>query len=203
VNVVGPGNQANAAIGRAFRMFITNLGGGQPGVNIMAVIGSNSNYSMAYAENEEESPWPSFAESQGFKKKDSTLTLFSGGWAHSGNFSEGTTLADAAQDMARYQIVGGALLIISPKRAEDLHRQGMTREAVMQELWEKSTRPARELRRAGFRDPNDVRGKPDEAPIPVFQRGTIDVVVAGGDGAPMMQAWSFYRPRTISVDKWR
>ncbi len=203
VNAVGPGNHANATIGRAFRMFIINLGGGQPGLNIMAVIGNNANYSMAFAENEEESPWPSFAEGKGFKKTDSTLTLFSGGWAHSGNFSEGTTLADAALDMARYQIPSGALLIISPKRAEDLHRQGLTREAVKETLWRESTKTVRELRRTGFRDNADLAGKADTDRLPVYAKGSIEVVVAGGDGAPMMQAWSFYRPQTISVDKWR
>ena len=38
-------------MGRALRLFITNLGGGAPGVNIMAVIGANANYSFMFAEN--------------------------------------------------------------------------------------------------------------------------------------------------------
>lgn len=203
VNAVGPGNHANAVIGRAFRLFIINLGGGEPGLNIMAVIGNNANYSLAFAENEAESPWPSFAESRGFKKAESTLTLFSGGWAHSGNFSEGTTLADAAKDMARYQIPSGALLIISPKRAEALARQGYDRARVRDELWREAARPVGETRRVGFRDQADLAGRADTDFVPLFPKDSIEVVVAGGDGAPMMQAWSFYRPQTISIDKWR
>lgn len=40
-------------------------------------------------------------------------------------------------------------------------------------------------------------------PVPVYQPETIHVVVAGGDAAPMMQAWHMYRPQTVSIDKWR
>jgi hypothetical protein len=32
---------------------------------------------------------------------------------------------------------------------------------------------------------------------------TIDVIVAGGDATPMMQAWHMYRPQTVSIDEWR
>ena len=202
VNVLGPGNAANASIGRALRMFITNLGGGQPGLNIMAVVGQNANYSFALAENEEESPWTSLAESKGFGKNESTLTLFSGGWAHSGNFSEGMGLTDVGQDMARYQIRGGALLIVSPKRAEMLKREGLDRKGVMEAVWKAAARPLSDLPQR-MRESSEFRGKPENTLVPMFPENSIEVVVAGGDGAPMMQAWSFYRPVTVSIDKWR
>lgn len=187
VNAVGPGNQANAAMGRALRLFITNLGGGAPGVNIMAVIGANANYSFLFAENEADSPWEPLSVTHGFRKEDSTLTFYSGGWAHSGNYGLGTELADVPPDLARYQLPSGAVVIISPPRAEALARQGMSKEDVRKFLQENATRPARG----------------SGAPAPVFQPGTIDVVVAGGDAAPMMQAWHMYRPQTVSIDKWR
>ena len=187
VNAVGPGNQANAAMGRALRLFITNLGGGAPGVNIMAVIGANANYSFMFAENEEQSPWEPLSVTQGFRKGENTLTLFSGGWAHSGNYGLGTELADVPPDLARYQLPSGAVLIISPQRAEALSRQGMNKEAVRSFLQQNATKPARG----------------SDTPVQVFKPGTIDVVVAGGDAAPMMQAWHMYRPQTVSLDKWR
>jgi hypothetical protein len=187
VNAVGPGNQANAAMGRALRLFITNLGGGAPGVNIMAVIGANSNYSFMFAENEAQSPWEPLSVTQGFRKEDSTLTFYSGGWAHSGNYGLGTELADVPPDLARYQLPSGAVLIISPQRAEALARQGMSKQDVRKYLQETATRP----------------GRGSNAPVQVFQPGTIDVIVAGGDAAPMMQAWHMYRPQTVSIDKWR
>jgi hypothetical protein len=187
VNAVGPGNQANAAMGRALRLFITNLGGGAPGVNIMAVIGANANYSFMFAENEADSPWEPLSVTHGFRKEDSTLTFYSGGWAHSGNYGLGTELADVPPDLARYQLPSGAVVIISPPRAEALSRQGMSKEDVRKYLQQNATRPARGTGVAA----------------PVFQPGTIDVIVAGGDAAPMMQAWHMYRPQTVSIDKWR
>ena len=199
VNAVGPGNQANAAMGRALRLFITNLGGGAPGVNIMAVIGANSNYSFMFAENEEHSPWEPLSVTRGFKREDSTLTFYSGGWAHSGNYGLGTELADVPGDLARYQLPSGAVLIISPQRAEALAREGMSKEDVRRFLQENTTRPARPARGGQGQAPDGAAG----GPVPVYQPGTIDVVVAGGDAAPMMQAWHMYRPQTVSIDRWR
>lgn len=197
VNAVGPGNQANAAMGRALRLFITNLGGGVPDVNIMAVIGANANYSFLFAENEEQSPWEPLSVSRGFRKDESTLTFFSGGWAHSGNYGLGTELADVPPDLARYQLPSGATLIISPTRAQALSRQGMSKEDVRTFLQQNATRPAREVRGA------QAPGGNADAPVQVFRPDTIDVVVAGGDAAPMMQAWHMYRPQTVSIDRWR
>jgi hypothetical protein len=37
----------------------------------------------------------------------------------------------------------------------------------------------------------------------LLKPGTIDVIVAGGDATPVMQAWHMYRPQTVSIDKWR
>jgi hypothetical protein len=39
--------------------------------------------------------------------------------------------------------------------------------------------------------------------VPVYPRGSLEIVVAGGDASPMMQAWHMYRPVTASIDKWR
>ncbi len=79
VNALGPGNQANATIGRALRLFLTNLGGLNPGTNLMACLGNPSNYSFAFSENEEASPWEPFHVSRGFKKEESVVTIFTGG----------------------------------------------------------------------------------------------------------------------------
>jgi len=203
VNAVGPGNQANAAMGRALRLFITNLGGGEAGVNIMAVIGANANYSFMFAENEDESPWEPLSVTHGFRNGENTLTFYSGGWAHSGNYGLGTELADVPPDLARYQLPSGAVLIISPQRAAALARDGMSKDDVRRFLEENATRPAREARAPDRPANAGVAGGATGAPVQVYRAGTIDVIVAGGDAAPMMQAWHMYRPHTVSIDKWR
>jgi hypothetical protein len=197
---ISPGNRANATMGRALRLFIINLGGGEPGVNLMAVIGNVSSYSFMFAENEAESPWEPLSVSQGFKKGENTLTFFTGGWAHSGNYGPGyvgTGLDEVAQDIAHYQMNVGATIIVSPKRAEDLQRKGMSKTDVEAYLQTHATRPARKGR-AG-----SSSGQVETGAVPVFREGTVKVVVAGGDASAMIQAWSMYRPQTVSIDKWR
>ncbi|MXO72967.1 UGSC family (seleno)protein [Alteraurantiacibacter buctensis] len=203
-NAVGPGNRANACMGRALRLFITNLGDGHFGTNLMAVIGSNSNYSFMFAENEERSPWPSLAEDAGFGPDESVLTLFTGGWAHAGNYGLGTGIADVPPDLARFQIVGGAALIVSPARAEALQAEGMSKSDLQAYLEQNACRPLGDLRLEGrFQDISAYAGQPEDTCVPRFAPGTIKVIVAGNDASPMMQAWSMYRPQSVSIDRWR
>lgn len=203
-NAVGPGNHANAVMGRALRLFITNLGGGKPGENIMAVVGNNANYSFMFAENEAQSPWQPFSVTKGFKKDDSTLTLFTGGWTHFGNYGLGIPFDKIFKDLARFEYKTGATIIISPQRAEDLQRQGMSKADVIDHIWKNTVGELGDVRRERlFRETEAMKDLPDSAVVPVFPKGSIEVLVAGGDASPMMQAWHMYRPETVLVDKWR
>ena len=204
-SVLGPGNYANAAMGRALRLFITNLGGGVSGINMMSVVGNISTWPFMFAEFEEQSPWESLSVSQGFKKEDNTLTMFTGGWAHAGNYGHVRfTLKHVAEDIAEFELPSGAAIIISPKRAEILKAQGYTKQGVADYLVEHATKPLGELRTSHyFRDTQDTAGKPDSVEHRVFRPNTVHVIVAGGDASPMMQAWHMYRPITVSIDKWR
>jgi hypothetical protein len=209
VGAISPGNQANASMGRALRLFIINLGGGTPGVNLMAVIGNVSCYSFMFAENEEESPWEPLSVSLGFKKGENTLAFFMGGWAHSGNYGPGyageSALEAVAQDIARYQLNSGATVIISPKSAQDFHRRGMSKAEVEAYLQKHAVRAPREGRDRGDQGakPGGTGGQSQTKPSTVFQEDTVKVVVAGGNASSMMQAWSMYRPQIVSIDKWR
>ena len=49
-NCLGPGNRANACIGRALRLALTNIGGAHPGVGDMATMGQPGKYGFAFAE---------------------------------------------------------------------------------------------------------------------------------------------------------
>lgn len=204
-NAVGPGNRSNACMGRALRLFINNLGEGHFGTNLMAVIGSNSNYAFMFAENEEQSPWSTLAQDAGFKKEENVLTLFSGGWAHSGNYGLGTGIEDVPPDLARFQIPGGAVLIVAPARAQALKEAGMSKRDLEDYLQANACRPLSDLRKEGrFQAlPEGSEKLPADSCIPRFQKGTIKVIVAGNDASPMMQGWSMYRPQTVSIDRWR
>ncbi len=56
---LGPGNIANATIGRAIRLCLINIAGAVPGVGDHATMGSPAKYSYTFAESESESPWES------------------------------------------------------------------------------------------------------------------------------------------------
>ncbi|MBN1191667.1 MAG: hypothetical protein JXA46_18080 [Dehalococcoidales bacterium] len=73
---LGPGNIANATIGRALALIIKNIGGARPGIEDMGTQGNPGKYTMVNAENEEESPWEPLHVEQGFNKEDSAITLF-------------------------------------------------------------------------------------------------------------------------------
>jgi hypothetical protein len=65
IYALGPGNQANATIGRALRLSVHSLGGGRVGENIMGTQGNVSSYSFCFPENEERSPWEPYHVTQG------------------------------------------------------------------------------------------------------------------------------------------
>ena len=48
-NCLGPGNRANACIGRALRLVLTNIGGARPLIGDMATMGQPAKYGMAFA----------------------------------------------------------------------------------------------------------------------------------------------------------
>ena len=69
----GPGNRANATIGRAIRLILLNVGGGLPGVLDKSTQGTPAKYSYCVAENEEDSPWAPYHVEKGYRMQDSTV----------------------------------------------------------------------------------------------------------------------------------
>src|SRR5690348_4552097 len=61
----GPGNRSNATVGRAVRLMLLHLAGARPGSGDAAPQGQPSKYTYCVAENAAESPWESYAHSQG------------------------------------------------------------------------------------------------------------------------------------------
>jgi len=73
---LSPGNIASAAIGRAVGMIVRNIGAARAGIEDMGVMGNPAKYSLVLGESEEESPWEPLHVERGFKKEDSTVTMF-------------------------------------------------------------------------------------------------------------------------------
>ncbi len=82
IGALGPFNQANAIIGRAWTLVSRNLGGGAvPGSTYLGSLGNNLNYNnLCFAEKEEDLPpgWKPFHVQKGFKAEESVVSIFTG-----------------------------------------------------------------------------------------------------------------------------
>jgi hypothetical protein len=228
VNVLGPGNPANATIGRALRVLLTNLGGFTPGLNVMTCQGNPTNYSFAFAENEEASPWEPFHVTRGFKREESCVTIFDGGWTHGGDMTGQSggplDLVNILEVIRIFEQPQGAVILLSPPLAKRIAREKKFQKKDLQEyLWRNTLKTAREFRaephygahiEPGLRGIKSKHGDSfwpswyltadDCELVPVFGRSEfIYPVVAGGENHEAFQAWNMSIPCTVSVDKWR
>ena len=214
---LGPGNMANAVIGRALRLFLINLGGSRVGVNLMGVQGNVSGYTFAFAENEENSPWESIAVENGFKQDESTLAIFSGGWSSLGNYLSGN-LDKLLEGASNFDPISGLTILLSPCQAKKLAGQGYTKAAIKEYIWKNTALPLGKFKEhyyySHFVLP-DIKGKglswsksylelPDDAVVPILPKSQVNVVVVGDpQGTPMMQGWHMSKPTITSIDKWK
>jgi hypothetical protein len=142
IGALGPFNQANAVIGRAWTLISKNLaGGGVPEVNYLGTMGNSYNYNnLCCAENEEALPpgWQPLHVQKGFKPEESTVSLFHG-WTMS---SFTAIKPDPRHEIMRRQLsfletsgtgahffpgvsIGGEVtMLISPMAAQELVREG-------------------------------------------------------------------------------
>ena len=65
--MLGQGNRANGAIGRALQLVIRNIGGGRPQEVDRATLGNPGKYTYCFAEDEEGSCWEPLSVERGMK----------------------------------------------------------------------------------------------------------------------------------------
>ena len=73
-NCLGPGNRANASIGRALQLVIRNIGGARSDIGDMATMGQPGKYSFCFAERND-GPFPTLTERRGLGADASALTV--------------------------------------------------------------------------------------------------------------------------------
>lgn len=223
-NALGPGNTANATIGRAIRMFINNLGGARVSINEMATMGNPLKYGFAFAENEEESPWEPYHVGKGFAAEESCVTVCeSWGFRTQGLTSYGKVMGlenilwsaknvDSAFGLGKER---GILIMMDPLLAKQLSAQGISKADVQEYMWKNLTRTMGEWRNC-LSYSSDLRGNlypasyqelPDDTEIPKFASPkNIQVVVVGGENSPFYQIYDSVNPYhcvTKSIERWR
>jgi hypothetical protein len=73
-NCLGPGNRANASIGRALQLTLRNLGGARPDVGDMATMGQPGKYTFCFAERND-GPFPTLTARRGLGVDASAITI--------------------------------------------------------------------------------------------------------------------------------
>lgn len=73
-NCLGPGNRANASIGRALQLVIRNIGGARADIGDMATMGQPGKYTFCFAERND-GPFPTLPTRRGFGRDASALTV--------------------------------------------------------------------------------------------------------------------------------
>ncbi len=199
-NALGPGNRANAAIGRALSLALRNIGGAKPGEMDMATLGQSAKYTCCFAENEAASPWPALHVERGFASDASVVTVVgvSGSIEVVDSFS--SKPEDLAQTFAQSMLIagnvgGGAdgllggsepLLIMPPEIAAAFHRGGCTKAQVKAAIFDRAVMPLDRLSLAVRQHLVELRTSAQfdvNAPLRVASKpDDVMIVVAGGVG---------------------
>jgi hypothetical protein len=185
-NVFGPGNRANATIGRAIRLILMNVCGAEPGVLDQSTMGHPGKYSYCIAEDEEGTGWQPLHVERGLGREDSAVTVLAGEAPHYVRNAFGQTpeevLTTVADVMAHGGYTQGAYLVaVSPEHRGVIERAGWSKADVRAYLVEHARRSAAGLKRAGYLrgavEPGDAQRFPQ-----LVEEADVLVVAAGGRG---------------------
>ncbi len=227
LGAMGPFNEANATIGRAWTLISKNLGGGgTPGETYLGSQGNNLNYNnICFAEREEALPngWKPLHVQKGFKASESVVSTFTG-WSlvnYGGFATPHHQFINRMLTALFYSGTGSgsqAILLLDPITARDLRDdEGFdTKEKLSEWLMKNAMTPASlywsrrrdELQKAreGIEPFASWLKYPEASFLPVssFRPETpIEIVVVGGETNAFLMAGDFRYVSGASVDKWR
>lgn len=154
LNCLGPGNRANATIGRAIQLITRNLCGRVPGVLEKSVFGSSAKFTFCFAEDETDERWMPLHVQRGFSRDSSTVTVFpaQGGHLIVDHLSQSPEelLMSVARKMRSVHIsrfgYSFQAVLMGPEALETLAGHGWTKENVKQFLYDKATWSVAELK---------------------------------------------------------
>lgn len=189
--------QANAAIARALRLCLINIGG------VAGSTDSNTfmwlvKYNYAIVENLPQSPWPSLATNHGYTAEDNVVLVY---WKEPPHHLEvnwpvtAAGLLDAFCDSmctvashASYGTGQNALVGLCPDHARMCADAGLSKDDVKHYITENARIPANRFGRDAIRHfpkkLKDLVGDDPDAMVPMItEPGQIELMVTGGAGA--------------------
>ncbi len=218
LGALGPNAEANSIIGRSMVLMHKIIQGYKEGESGFSSLSNPLLYNnITIAENEERLPegWKPFHVQMGFKREESTITLFFG-W----NFvnSSGSVVEHYAPQllMRDFTMVlaatGAATLIMDPSVAFQLRdTQGFkTKEALSEWLSKNAEIPAgmywANSINSGMRGPGDKNSKTATNDVKIkhlTSPAMINTIVTGGETASVWFIADFMPGRPVSIDAWR
>ena len=223
LGALSPFNHANTVIGRAWTLMTINLGDARPGETFMGSTGNNMNYNnMLFAENEERSIWEPFHVRMGFKKEESTVSLFQG-WSAINSMGAAGCRRPAQEEMliimqAFPALQGAITLVMDPLVARHLKEQGFDDPGqlakylsenfkmtagqfwgsdVAYSLVEPNARNGVEAYASWLKLPKDALIAPYTAPE------KIHALVVGGETQALWLTTDLWHTKTVPIDRWR
>jgi hypothetical protein len=210
----GPGNRANATVGRALRLVLLHVAGARPGDGDASTQGQPAKYTFCVAENQAQSPWESYPRSLGIDAP-SAVTVHCGENPHNFHDMESDTpgpildkgasaMATLGQNNAPIS-QGEYIVALCPEHAATIAAAGWTRRDVQSYLFERARLPAR-LFRAQFgllAWAPWMRALPDDHPTPMTDHpDNIKVMVIGGAGkhSCIVPSWGMTKSVTLPVE---
>jgi hypothetical protein len=146
-NAFGTGWRANATVGRALRLVMSNIGDAKPDGNDRATHGFPGKFTFCVAENESANPWQPLHVERGFDAADTTVTVM--GTAQFHNIVEFVAddpfdILDAlAANLAvpgtnNISYGGEPALALCPEHAQTIARAGLSKAEVKHYLFERA-----------------------------------------------------------------
>ncbi len=215
IGAFGPGNRANATVGRAVRLLLLHIAGATPGIGDASSQGQPAKYAYCVAENIARSPWEAYHHSVGVDA-DSAVTIHCGEGPHNVHDMEAeepTLILDKAASVAATLGSNNGpvseaefFVILGPEHAHTIAAAGWSRTDISHYLYERARLPMGLLRRhfeSNLWRPWQLALGDDE-PMPLVEDPShFKVVVVGGAGKQscLVPSWGVTRSVTVPIEE--
>ncbi len=215
----GHGCRPSAAIGRAVRLVLWNVGAGIPGEPCKTTHGHPGYYSFCVAEDADANPWEGQNVEYGFNANDTVVTvsavegprLCGTGGGYSPAEDVMFLIADSIATLGANNVAGGDLVVaLSPMAAKNLSGAGLDKAQVKEGIMRNATRAVRDVkRRRSISEEHPMHwskiadASNDDARFP-FVRGVDNLIMlvtggwgSGGAFCSVCPGWGAFRSRTV------
>ena len=198
-NILSPYYKSNACLGTALQLIIQNLTGVRPTKEDNSYTGHESRWGICFGENEESSPWGSFAKDYGVEDENAVSLM----WVHHRTWLGGARDGkDAMKKMCNTDDPGafapGCSFVISPVWAKMLDAEGLkSREEVAAYISEFARKPLGNTPLRWMKDNHHIikgsimpMGDPATMCRKYWTTDHLQIIVAGSSGSPRCVAFT-------------